>query len=291
MKKPDEKVSKTMVVGAGTMGCGIAQVLIESGFSVLLFDKEKSAVRKCRENIRYHLARKAEKGQIAWEEVDRKLTFLEQLENLEKAVEADFVIEAIVEDLQEKKNLFSRLDKLCREKTVLATNTSALSISEIARETRQPERIIGLHFFNPVPVMKLVEIVRGERTSEETVTRSRNLAEQIGKIPVLAKDSPGFIVNRLLIPLINEAIILVSEEVALKEDIDAAMKLGAGHPLGPLALADLIGLDVCLKIMETLEKQLNDPKFRPCQLLRDKVNQGKLGRKTGEGFYSYPREP
>ncbi len=281
------EVEKVMVIGAGTMGTGIAQVLIEANLKVFVYDSNAVAGKRCQENIQRRLQKKVEKKERSKEEIEKILSCLEITESLEKCRDSDFVIEAIVEDMEAKKNLFSRLDEICSGRVILASNTSALSITEIASATRNPEKVIGLHFFNPAPVMKLVEVIKGEKTAEETLSITRSLVEKMGKTAVLAKESPGFIVNRLLMPMINEAIFLVSEGVASIKDIDTAMKLGASHPLGPLELADFIGLDVCLRILETLEKGLKDNKYRPCPMLKTMVKEGKLGRKTGQGFYNY----
>ncbi len=222
------------------------------------------------------------------EEDKEKITSrIKPVTDVQNLAEVDMVIEAINEDMELKKKVFKELDEACKEETILASNTSALSITEISMATNRPEKVIGVHFFNPVPVMKLVELIRGITTSEDTFTRVNKIIKDIGKNPIEVKEAPGFVVNRLLIPMINEAAFILNEGVASVEDIDAAMVMGANHPIGPLSLADLIGLDVCLAIMETLYKEMGDPKYRPCPLLRKKVRASQLGRKTGEVFYIY----
>ncbi len=281
------EIKKVFVMGAGTMGSAIAEIISKFNLEVLLGDLTDDIAQKAMRNIEHHLQRKVEKGKMKSEEKDTLLSRIKIAHNITEASQADFVIEAIIEDIKSKKKVFATLDKLCPPEIILATNTSTLSITDIATVTRNPERVVGIHFFNPVSRMELVEIARGKKTSQETVVTTKKFAERLGKTPVDVNDTPGFIVNRLLIPMINEAIFALSEGVANKESIDLAMKLGAAHPMGPLVLADLIGLDVCLYIMETLEKNFGDPKYRPCPLLQKMVEERKLGRKTGEGFYSY----
>ena len=280
-------MANVFIVGGGTMGRGIAQVTAASGMDVALRDMNDDLTAAALAAIEKGLDRAVEKGKVTDEAKRAILARVRAADDLTDAAKADFIIEAVPEDMDMKKDLFRRLDEICPPGTVLATNTSALSISKIAAATKHPGRVVGMHFFNPVPVMKLVELIRGKETSEETMRRAREFAVRIRKTPIVVKEAPGFIVNRLLIPMINEAIGAWSDGIASAEDIDAAMQLGAGHPIGPLALADRIGLDIVLDIMETLEGEFNDPKYRPAPLLRRMVAEGKLGRKTKQGFYSY----
>lgn len=276
------------VIGAGTMGCGIAQVAAAAGMSVTLVDINEDVVKKGLSAIARNLEKDAAKERTTAEEKDAILSRIVPCGSLEGSVRsAGFIIEAAVEDMPVKRSIFGQLGDVCPAEIVLATNTSSLSVTEIAMGAKHPERVIGLHFFNPAPVMKLVEIIRGAATSDETLSAARSLAERLGKTPVEVNEAPGFIVNRILIPMINEAAYILMEGVASKEDIDQAMKLGANHPMGPLALGDLIGLDVCLNIMEVLLTEFGDPKYRPCPLLRKMVRAGRLGRKSGAGFYEY----
>ncbi len=275
------------VLGAGTMGSGIAQVIAQSGYEVILRDIDEETVSSGWEVINKNLTRSVDKDRLTEAEKEETLARLTTTTELEAVADVDLVIEAIIEDMEIKQDVFSKLDEVCKEETILATNTSALSVTELATATERPEQVIGIHFFNPVPVMKLVELIRSLTTAEETFAQVESFIEEIGKKPVEVEEAPGFVVNRLLIPMLNEAAYLLHEGVAEKKDIDTAMKLGANHPLGPLALADLIGLDVCLAIMETLQEELGEPKYRPCPLLKKKVRAGQLGKKTGQGFYSY----
>lgn len=280
-------IKKVSIIGAGIMGQGIVQAVACGGLAVAVFDVEKELTKKAVATIGGKLAKSVGKGKMSEEQKEAALSRIRLASSLEDTVPADLVVEAIIEDMQAKKRLFSELDGICEKGCILATNTSALSITEIAESTHRKDKVVGVHFFNPTPVMKLVEIVRGRETSEETLTLTREFVRKIGKTPVDVRESPGFIVNRLLIPMINEAVFACMEGVASREDIDLAMKLGASHPMGPLAVADLIGLDVCLNIMETLHKQFNDDKYRPCPLLKQMVDEGKLGRKSGRGFFEY----
>jgi len=281
------EVRRVFVVGAGQMGSGIAQVAAQAGLQVTMRDIAPEFIEKGMATIRRNLQRSVEKGRITPEEQQAILDRLQTTLDLDGAADADVVIEAIVENLQAKKDLFAELDRICPAATILASNTSSLPITELASSTRRPDRFIGMHFMNPVPVMQLVEIVRGHLTSDETHRVIRDLAVRMGKTPVTVQDYPGFVANRVLFPMINEAIYCLMEGVASAEDIDTVMKLGMNHPMGPLALADLIGLDTCLAILETLHRGLGDPRYRPCPLLRRMVSAGLLGRKTGRGFYTY----
>ncbi|MCD6219698.1 3-hydroxybutyryl-CoA dehydrogenase [Candidatus Calescamantes bacterium] len=282
------EIRRVFVAGAGTMGSGIARIIAESeGIEVYLLDLTEEIVQRAIEGIHQCLQRKVDKGRISPDEKDTIVSRIRVSHSITEASRADLVIETITEDIKTKQELFDTLDKVCPREVLLATNTSALSISNIASATKHPERLLGMHFFNPVDRMRLVEIVKGEKTSREAIAIAKKFVEKLGKIPVEVNDIPGFIVNRVLLPMINEAIFALAEGVASKESIDLAMKLGAAHPMGPLSLADLIGLDVCLNVMETLEKEFGDKKYRPCPLLRKMVKEGKLGRKTGEGFYLY----
>ncbi|SHF23094.1 3-hydroxybutyryl-CoA dehydrogenase [Caloramator proteoclasticus DSM 10124] len=278
---------KVFVVGCGTMGSGIAQCFAQSGFSVVMYDTKDEYVERGYNLINKSLTKLVEKGKMDEDKKNSILNNITKSVNIEDAKDADLVVEAVFENIEVKKDIFSRLDVICKEDTVLATNTSSLSITEIAASTKRPEKVIGMHFFNPAPVMKLIEIIRGITTSDETFEKIKDISIKIGKDPVEVKESAGFVVNRLLIPMINEAVALLAEGVATAEDIDKAMKLGANHPMGPLELADFIGNDVNLAIMETLYNETGDSKYRPHPLLRKMVRAGYLGRKTGRGFYTY----
>jgi 3-hydroxybutyryl-CoA dehydrogenase len=279
-------IEKVQVVGAGQMGSGIAQVAAQAGLAVHLADVDEPALRKGLETIEKNLSRSVEKERISQQQMDEALARIAT--GTEYAADADLAIEAVVETFEVKAEVFRALDERLGEDAILASNTSSISITELAAATRRPDRFIGMHFFNPVPLMKLVEIVRGLQTADETHTTVRELATRLGKEPVEVNDSPGFVSNRILMPMINEAAYCVMEGVAGPEDVDAVMKLGMNHPMGPLTLADLIGLDTCLHIMEVLHKGFADTKYRPCPLLRRYVAAGRLGRKSGRGFYEYP---
>ena len=275
------------VVGAGTMGLDIAQVFSTAGFKVSVYDMTDDIIAKSAARLEKGLTKRVEKGKMTEEQKAAVIGGMEFTTQYDNAKEADLVIEAIIESVEVKKNVFRNLDGLCPEETIFATNTSSISITEIASATKRPEKFIGMHFFNPATVMKLVEVIRGMNTSDETFRAIYELSETIGKTPVEVAEAPGFVVNRILIPMINEAIGLVAEGVASPEDIDTAMKLGANHPMGPLALGDLVGLDVVLAIMDTLYKETGDGKYRAHPLLRKMVRAKQLGRKSGKGFYTY----
>ena len=280
-------MQKIFVVGAGTMGSGIAQVFAENGFDVIIRDVDIKFVERGLGVIENNLKRSVEKGKITEEEKNKVLGRIKGTVDINEAKDVDFVIEAAIENMEIKKQIFKELDNVCKEGTILATNTSSLSITEIASSTARPEKVIGMHFFNPVPVMKLVEVIKGMKTSSETFNTVKELAQKLGKTPVEVNEAPGFVVNRILIPMINEAIGVLADGVASASDIDEAMKLGANHPIGPLALSDLIGNDVVLAIMDTLYSEFNDSKYRPHPLLRKMVRAGLLGRKIGKGFFEY----
>jgi 3-hydroxybutyryl-CoA dehydrogenase len=275
------------VVGAGQMGNGIAQVAAMSGLDVIMNDIKAEFVEKGIANITKNLSRSVEKGKMSEEEKESMLSRITASVDLADMKAADFVVEAATENEVLKLKIFQNLDEICPAHVILATNTSSIPIGRIAGATKRPELIIGMHFMNPVPVMKLVEVIKGLATSEDTFNTTWELSTKFGKTPALANDFPGFIANRILMPMINEAIFCLYQSVGTCEDIDTVMKLGMNHPMGPLALADLIGLDTCLSIMETLYDGFKDSKYRPCPLLRKYVETGWLGRKTGRGFYQY----
>ncbi|MDD2190286.1 MAG: 3-hydroxybutyryl-CoA dehydrogenase [Eubacteriales bacterium] len=280
-------MKKIGVLGTGTMGAGIIQILAQSGYDVVMRARRESSIEKGIATVNKNLSRMVEKNKITAEEKDLYMSRITGSTDINIIADADLVIEAATEEMEGKKALFAELDALCKPGTILATNTSSLSITEIAACTKRPDRVIGMHFFNPVPAMKLVEIIKGLTTSDETKETILELTRVLGKTPVDVNEAPGFVVNRVLIPMINEGIGILADGVAKAEDIDQAMMLGANHPMGPLALGDLIGLDVCLSIMEVLHAEYGDDKYRPHQLLRKMVRAEKLGRKTGEGFYKY----
>jgi 3-hydroxybutyryl-CoA dehydrogenase len=275
------------VIGAGTMGSGIAQVLAQAGLAVLLTDTVPEQRTRGLERIRRATARLVEKGDLTVEAQGELIDRVSVVEDLTAISGAQLVIEAIVEQLPAKEQLLRDLDGLLPAETILASNTSSISITRLAAATARPDRVIGMHFINPAPVMRLVEVIRGLATSDEATVAVMSLAQRLGKTAVTVQDVPGFVLNRLLIPMINEAIYLLQQGVAGRDDIDSVMKLGANHPMGPLALADLVGLDTCLSIMEILHRDLGEDKYRPCPLLRTMVAAGYLGRKVGRGFYTY----
>ncbi|WP_332628647.1 3-hydroxybutyryl-CoA dehydrogenase [Halalkalibacter flavus] len=280
-------IQKVMVIGAGQMGSGIAQVHAMAGINVVLHDIKEEYVQKGMTSITKNLARQVEKGRLGETEKQEILGRIEGSTDLGDARDVQLVIEAAVENIKVKSSIFAELDQITLPTTILATNTSSLPITEIAASTNRPEKVIGMHFMNPVPVMKLVEIIRGLATDDEVFETIRALSHRLGKTPVEVNDFPGFVSNRILMPMINEAIFTVYEGVAEPEAIDEVMKLGMNHPMGPLTLADFIGLDTCLYIMETLHEGFGDDKYRPCPLLKKYVKAGWLGKKSGRGFYKY----
>ena len=280
-------MKKIGVIGAGTMGTGIAHVSALSGFDVTLVDIEQNLLEHSLTSIKKSLKRQVDKKKISQDEMNAALVRIQTITEMKSLSSEDIVIEAATENKEAKMSIFSELDTFCPEKTILASNTSSISISLIASATNRPEKVIGMHFMNPVPIMKLVEIIRGKLTSDETTKKVKNLVELLNKIPVECNDSSGFVSNRILMPMINEAVFCLSDGVATAEAIDKIMTLGMAHPMGPLTLADLIGLDICLAIMKVLHRDMGDNKYRPCPLLEEMVSAGNLGRKTGQGFYSY----
>ena len=281
------EIRKVGVLGAGTMGNGIAHVFARSGFPVVLCEVEQRFLERGLETIRKNLGREAEKGKISHDEVQAALHRIQGTVDRSSLLACDFVVEAATERFEIKRSLFQDLDAMLPAEVILASNTSSISITKLAGQTGRPDRLIGMHFFNPVPVMKLVEVIRGLATSQETFDTVQGLAQKLGKTPVEVNDAPGFVSNRVLMPLLNEAMFTVMEGVATPEAVDEVFKLGMAHPMGPLTLADFIGLDVCLDIMRVLHEGLGDPKYRPCPLLIRMVDAGWLGRKSGRGFYTY----
>jgi 3-hydroxybutyryl-CoA dehydrogenase len=280
-------IQKLMVIGAGQMGSGIAQAAASAGLQVVLNDIHPEFVEKGFKSIQKNVSRDVEKGRKSKEEMDLIMSHIHLSTELADAKDVDIAVEAVTENMQIKSDVFRRLDEISPPHAILASNTSSLSITEIAAVTKRPDKVIGMHFMNPVPVMQLIEVIRGLATSDETYEMIENLSKKMGKTPVLVNDFPGFVSNRILLPMINEAIYCVYEGIAAPEAIDEVMKLGMNHPMGPLTLADFIGLDTCLSIMEVLHEGLGDSKYRPCPLLRKYVKAGWLGRKSGRGFYSY----
>ena len=281
------EVKKIGVVGAGTMGNGIAQVFAQSGFEVTLCDAAPAAIERARGTIEKSLAKFVEKGKLSAADRDASLGRLKAFGSLDALADVDYVVEAIAENADVKRDVFVRLDAITQPHVILSSNTSSISITTLGAATKRPDKVLGMHFMNPVPLMTLVELIRGQATSAESMQAATALCTTLGKTPVEAADYPGFIANRILMPMINEAIYAVMEGVGTPEAIDTVMKLGMNHPMGPLTLADFIGLDVCLAILNVLHDGMGDPKYRPCPLLRRMVAAGQLGRKSGKGFYQY----
>ena len=281
------EIKRVGVVGAGQMGAGIAQVCASIGKAVTLCDIKQDFVDNGIASIRKNLQRNVSKDRISQNQMDDTLGNVSTSLDNEALINCDIVIEAIIENVDIKKSLFSNLGEICEKRTILASNTSSIPIGILAEASGRPDKVVGMHFMNPVPVMKLVEVIRAKTTSDDTFDATFNLAEELQKVPVLVNDFPGFVSNRILLPMLNEAMFCVMEGVAEPEAIDTVMRLGMSHPMGPLTLADFIGLDTCLAIMRVLHKDMNDDKYRPCPLLEEMVNQGKFGRKSGEGFYKY----
>jgi 3-hydroxybutyryl-CoA dehydrogenase len=282
------EIKKPFVVGAGIMGAGIGQLCAQKGMPVTVMDVDDGIITKARDKVVRGLERRIEKGKITEQDKDAVVSKLNWTTDLNLAGESDFVVEAASENLDLKKGIFQKLDSICAPSTIFATNTTALSVSEIAAATERPDRVIGMHFFNPAVIMKLVEIIRGDDTSEDTIAVTKEFAEKLGKSPIVtSKEAPAGIVSRVLAGLLNEAAMVYSDGIASADDIDAAMKLGAGLPMGPLALIDMIGLDIHLAKMETLYGKLGDERYKPPEIIKEMVSQGKLGKKAGEGFHKY----
>lgn len=282
------EIKKPFVLGAGIMGAGIGQLCAQKGYEVFVTDVSEEIIGKAKEKVTRGLQRRIEKGKITQEDMDSVLSRMNWSTDLNIARESNFVIEAVFENLDLKKEIFKNLDSICSPETILATNTTALSVSEIASATQRPDKVIGMHFFNPAVIMKLVEIIRGDETSEETIETTKMFAESLGKVPIATlKEAPAGIVSRVLAGLLNEAATVFADGIADAQDIDEAMKIGAGLPMGPLALIDMIGLDIHLVKMQTLYKKLKDERYKPPEIIKEMVAAGKLGKKTGEGFYKY----
>ena len=281
------QISNIGIVGAGTMGSGISQVAALTGYDIVMQDVSDEATSRGLGTIDKSLQRLVDREKITADAKDAAIRKIRTTTNLSDLADCDLVIEAATENMDLKLDLFEEIDKVSRPETIIASNTSSLSLTKLASVSNRPDKVIGMHFFNPVPMMALVEIIRALQTSDDTFTRVDELTRELGKTPVSVKDSPGFVVNRMLVPMINEAVFILYEGIASADEIDAAMKLGAGHPMGPLALADMIGIDVCLYVMNILLGEFGDSKFRPCPLLKQMVDAGYLGRKSGKGFFDY----
>ena len=281
------KISNIGIIGAGTMGSGISQVAALTGYDIVMQDVSEDATNRGIGAIDKSLQRLVDREKITADAKDAAIRKIRTTTNLSDLADCDLVIEAATENMDLKLDLFEEIDKVSHPETIIASNTSSLSLTKLASVSNRPDKVIGMHFFNPVPMMALVEIIRALQTSDDTFTRVDELTRELGKTPVSVKDSPGFVVNRMLVPMINESVFILYEGIASADEIDAAMKLGAGHPMGPLALADMIGIDVCLYVMNILLEEFGDSKFRPCPLLKQMVDAGYLGRKSGKGFFDY----